>query len=658
MLNSGDNKPNLSPQHLEAIDDLGDCIFDANHGELRSKKTNQYLHIEKKVSQVFHCLARAKGNIVTRDEIFDQVWPNQIVSDDSLNRCISVLRKRLKNFDHGLTIRTHPKIGFNLNYPVKCPLNANKYNSSEKDMTIPIHLTFSKTNNGNRSQSKKYFTIGIVLSLVISAYWLYSFSTNKDVVDQNSSLPMNNNRIAIMPFNISNDLKDKHSNLESKFRQLLTNHPEHVTIDKAELIPYSLYSSKDLGQHFNVRFLIRVDIYEEDRREILSWRIVEALSGDELSNRQINLLINSSETNIRILASNFVLVNSTLNFTDDKQQQIDYILNSAKYLYSPNNKLIHQHPVINMLAQTLTDIAPNSVPTLILLSKFLTMSQWTEKDRIHPYIDLAIETLNKAIVLAPNIIDSYQSLADIYLLRYQWEKAHNVLRAGEVAFIKEPLGEKISFINFEHSTGTLTLTSLQLKEQQRLNNPNNYQLGIELVLLYIELQQFDRALSIADSLPISIHAWGKVGAKLGPVYIKKGREHKGGAITMAGYLALGVEAHYSQMLIQGLRKPELLLQASESLFQAAKEGKIPLKPLLIMYKQLNNIDYYYQLAFDLVETHQFDIHSSYGINAKNIRQHTKFTDLMSKIGLIQYWNKYSSPTFCKQTSLSNCSNSL
>jgi len=97
--------------------ELGDCTFNASHGDLYSKSNEHHLHLQKKVSSVFQCLAHAKGDIVTREEIFNQVWPNQITSDDSLNRCISVLRQNLKNFNQQLTIKTHPKIGFQLIYP-------------------------------------------------------------------------------------------------------------------------------------------------------------------------------------------------------------------------------------------------------------------------------------------------------------------------------------------------------------------------------------------------------------------------------------------------------------------------------------------------------------------------------------------------------------
>jgi len=41
------------------------------------------------------CLARARGQVVSRDEFMDSVWANMVVTDDVLARCISELRKIL-----------------------------------------------------------------------------------------------------------------------------------------------------------------------------------------------------------------------------------------------------------------------------------------------------------------------------------------------------------------------------------------------------------------------------------------------------------------------------------------------------------------------------------------------------------------------------------
>lgn len=55
------------------------------------------LSVEAKVMAVLCCLAAQAGRIVARDRLMEIVWPHVVVSDDTLNRCISQLRKLLND---------------------------------------------------------------------------------------------------------------------------------------------------------------------------------------------------------------------------------------------------------------------------------------------------------------------------------------------------------------------------------------------------------------------------------------------------------------------------------------------------------------------------------------------------------------------------------
>ena len=62
---------------------------------------------------VLTALIENNGEVVSRSALFDQVWPNQSVSDDTLTRCISDLRNRLSGLtDQHKIIETLPKRGY------------------------------------------------------------------------------------------------------------------------------------------------------------------------------------------------------------------------------------------------------------------------------------------------------------------------------------------------------------------------------------------------------------------------------------------------------------------------------------------------------------------------------------------------------------------
>ena len=73
------------------------------------------VRLEFKVMAVLVCLAKRAGEVVTRDEIFREVWPNVYVGDEVLNRAISILREALgDSAQEPKYIMTVPRVGYRL----------------------------------------------------------------------------------------------------------------------------------------------------------------------------------------------------------------------------------------------------------------------------------------------------------------------------------------------------------------------------------------------------------------------------------------------------------------------------------------------------------------------------------------------------------------
>ena len=72
-------------------------------------------HVKPKSMAVLQCLARAEGQVVSRNDILDEVWPGADVTDDVLTHCVTELRKAFGDSpqDHRV-IETIPKKGLRL----------------------------------------------------------------------------------------------------------------------------------------------------------------------------------------------------------------------------------------------------------------------------------------------------------------------------------------------------------------------------------------------------------------------------------------------------------------------------------------------------------------------------------------------------------------
>ena len=107
-------------------------------------------HIKPKPMAVFECLVAANGAPVSRNDLFDTVWPGGVVSDDTLNRCIFELRKAFGDSARNpLVIETIPKLGFRLLLPVhpleQVPLTVDAFpNESQQHRRDHGHNSFEK----------------------------------------------------------------------------------------------------------------------------------------------------------------------------------------------------------------------------------------------------------------------------------------------------------------------------------------------------------------------------------------------------------------------------------------------------------------------------------------------------------------------------------
>jgi DNA-binding winged helix-turn-helix (wHTH) protein len=71
--------------------------------------------LEQRVMQVFVALARAKGDILSRDDLIACCWHGRIVGDDAINRVMSRLRRVTEHIGEGVfRVETITKVGYRL----------------------------------------------------------------------------------------------------------------------------------------------------------------------------------------------------------------------------------------------------------------------------------------------------------------------------------------------------------------------------------------------------------------------------------------------------------------------------------------------------------------------------------------------------------------
>ena len=90
---------------------IGACSFDPARAELLGPN-GETVHLRPQSMRVLETLLAHLGTVVTREALIATVWPDVVVTDDSLVQCIRDIRRAL-GADH-LLVHTVPRVGYRL----------------------------------------------------------------------------------------------------------------------------------------------------------------------------------------------------------------------------------------------------------------------------------------------------------------------------------------------------------------------------------------------------------------------------------------------------------------------------------------------------------------------------------------------------------------
>src|ERR1700674_4349091 len=96
---------------------FADYEFDELARELRVK--GRSVELESKPLDILLQLLLHAGEVVTKEELLESVWPDVMVVDGSLATAVSKLRKAMGDDDHPVIV-TVPRVGYRLAVPVYC----------------------------------------------------------------------------------------------------------------------------------------------------------------------------------------------------------------------------------------------------------------------------------------------------------------------------------------------------------------------------------------------------------------------------------------------------------------------------------------------------------------------------------------------------------
>lgn len=134
--------------------------------------------------EVLECLARHAGEVVSRETLHENVWPDAIVTDQAVTNCISELRHYLGDErSNPRFIQTVPKRGYRLVCPVEPVtgssgnLHQDPHRSARSGNGRPVHRARTGASTGSRGSHGPLGTaaaIGFIAVTIFGAIYLWA----------------------------------------------------------------------------------------------------------------------------------------------------------------------------------------------------------------------------------------------------------------------------------------------------------------------------------------------------------------------------------------------------------------------------------------------------------------------------------------------------
>jgi DNA-binding winged helix-turn-helix (wHTH) protein len=138
--------------------EFGAFALDPERGALRGPDGE--IRLRHKSFQLLLYLVRNPGRLLSREELFNAIWGNTAVTDDSLTQCLVEIRRALGD-DSRQMVRTVPRRGYLFDVPVK-PLGTSA--ALEVEPVSPA---------AGRLASGRLAAAGLIV-VVMAAWWLFS----------------------------------------------------------------------------------------------------------------------------------------------------------------------------------------------------------------------------------------------------------------------------------------------------------------------------------------------------------------------------------------------------------------------------------------------------------------------------------------------------
>jgi TolB-like protein/DNA-binding winged helix-turn-helix (wHTH) protein/Tfp pilus assembly protein PilF len=625
------------------------------------------VHLEPKVMEVLAALAQRPGEVVEREELLRRIWgARAAVADEPLTRCIAELRRVLGDSRQTPAfIQTIPKRGYRLLCPVTPLAAPAALSPAAAQAPEPAQLPAvpqpppSTAAAAPRRTHAAVLGTGLGAALVLTGIAIWAMS--RGPADTGAGETIERNTIAVLPFTDVGSSPDSAYFGEGLADEILS---RLSAVDGLRVVArtssFAVRASADdmrsIAQRLAVAHVLEGTVRRDGDRVRIDVQLVDAPRGYRLwSARYDGVLGDIFALQDEIANTIVVKLRDTVPTelpaapiaTSAPTTNLDaymLLLRGRQHLNRRDEDSLRRSI---LLFEQAIELDPRYGQAYVELAKAYALLPSYSAEIQDEMFDLALATLAAGVEQDASLDDSMQVvLALVASARWDWIGA-------EVAFRRalEHDGNDsdllVWYSQFLAAVGRPAASAehaRRARELDLLSPVVNHRLSVASMWIDAD-DDAARYAQIAEELGM--------GRSPDAYIVLKFRQHDHAAVRP---LLIGVQTMFAKPtawvdpLLEALAHPERRPHAVEALARAEEARDVPPKYLFGAWLYLGEAERAVDAGLRLVNDRQsFNVEFIFSREARALRQHPRFGELVRAIGLNRYWDRFGWPAMCRKS---------
>lgn len=570
---------------------------------------------EPKVFEVLIALAARDGNLVTRDELVNEVWDGRPTTDEPINRCLSQLRGHLDDRQRPHRyVETLQRRGYRLMQAVEL------HNKVEPDAGIG-----TAAGSGLRLWKK----VAALLVLGVIAIAVYTSILSPPPVRS----------IAVMPFeNLSGEQSDEYlvSGFKAELVQTLHNIPDFTV--KNGRVSYEK-ETFEIAELFHVESVLLGSVQRDGDVLLIRYEISqngETIAADKLSGRIDEIF--SLQATLAAMVRDKLIGKSTQTLIKSRPSDSDAYDSYMRGMYA----LEHRGDPGKLEAAV--ELFQNAIgldeyygPSYLALATAYALMPDYRSAALAEFNKLAIETVDRGVAVDPIIKDAAAAIYGyVYHKEKRWSESEQAyLRAVNAGIVDSNAfnwySRMLASVGRLDAALSLVLRALEIDPSSALINSRvamtyTWLLDSENAHVY-----FARANDLGASGSIHLLAYALLLAR-------EGKIDQARHLTSEGVALAGARTDWIEPVFAAMSDPSRIAEALQALNETAAARQVAPQIELTVRTLLGDIDGAMQVARLLeLPGEIFEMDLLFIPELQALRRHPDFLPLLARLGVVDYW---------------------